>query len=184
MKHLKEFDISFVSLKDGIHQFEYIIEKKFFDFFNYNEFYKTNIKVDLVFTKKPTMFDLHFSFSGWVEINCDITNELFQQPIKSNINLVVNFGDEFNNENEELLIIPHAQYIINVAQYIYEAIILAVPLKRIHPGVIDGTLQSEILEKLKEFEIKEQKNNIEEADPIWNKLKNIQIDKNTSNGTS
>jgi uncharacterized metal-binding protein YceD (DUF177 family) len=63
---------------------------------------------------------------------------------------------------------------------------LALPLKRIHPGVNDGTLESDVLDKLKELEIKteEVEEPEKEIDPRWNKLKNILIDKNTSNGTS
>ncbi len=192
MKDLKEFDISFIGLKEGIHQFEYTIEKKFFDFFNYDEFYDSNVKVELSFLKNTTIFELDFVFSGWVEVECDLTTELFHQPIETNIHLIVKFGDEYNDENEELLIIPFSESKINVAQYIYEAIVLAVPLKRIHPGVIDGSLHSEVLEKLKEFEIKEEDQKEEEQeehknreiDPRWNKLKNILIEKNKSNGTS
>ena len=37
MKDLKEFDISFMGLKDGMHQFEYKIEKKFFTFSIYTQ---------------------------------------------------------------------------------------------------------------------------------------------------
>ena len=119
MKGLKEFDISFVGLKDGIHQFEYKIEKKFFNFFKYDEFYNSNVKVAVSFLKKTTMFELHFTFQGWIEVNCDVTNELFQQPIDTSIDVVVTFGDEYNDENEDLLIIPHSEFKINIAQYIY-----------------------------------------------------------------
>lgn len=191
MKNLKEFDISFIGLKEGLHQFEYVINKPFFDFFNFNEFNNSNVIVNLYFLKKTTLFELEFSFKGWVEVNCDLTNELFKQPISGNLNLVVKFGSEYNDENEELLIIPHSEFKINVAQYIYEAIVLAVPIKRIHPGVLDGSLKSEVLEKLKEFEVIEmieeestEKDDGENIDPRWNKLKDILIDKNTSNGTS
>ena len=38
MKHLKEFNIQFVGLKEGKHDFEFIIKKAFFDFFEYDEF--------------------------------------------------------------------------------------------------------------------------------------------------
>lgn len=181
MKDLKHFDISFIGLKEGNYQFEYIIEKEFFDFFNYDELNDSNVVVNLSFIKKPTMFELTFSYSGWVEVACDITNEWFHQPIKTENNLIIKFGDAFNNDNEELLILPHSEFKVNVAQYIYESIVLAVPLKRIHPGVEDGTLHSQIIEKLKELEPKELKDNIEnqEFDPRWNKLKNILIDKNT-----
>ena len=176
MKDLKEFDISFIGLKEGNHQFEYIIENKFFDFFKYDEFNNSNVKVDLSFLKKATMFELNFQFSGWVEVACDLTNELFHQPIEAEIDLIVNFGNEYNDENEELLVIPHSEFKINVAQYIYEAIVLNVPLKRIHPGVEDGTLESDVLEKLKELEIKDldeeiEEQDIKEIDPRWNKLK-------------
>jgi len=186
MKDLKEFDISFVGLKEGMTQFEYLIEKKFFDFFNYEDFYNSKIDVSLSFLKKATMFELEFTFSGWVEIACDVTNELFQQPIESSFNLIVKFGDEFNDENEDLIVIPYSDHKLNVAQYIYEAIVLTLPIKRIHPGVSDGTLHSEVLDKLKELEIKEEEEEESngEIDPRWNKLKNVLIDKNTSNGTS
>jgi uncharacterized metal-binding protein YceD (DUF177 family) len=186
MKDLKDFDISFIGLKEGLHQFEYLIEKEFFDFFNYDELNNSNVKVQLSFLKKTTMFELNFSFSGWVEVACDITNELYHQPIKTESELIIKFGETFNNENEELLVIPHSEFKINIAQYIYESIVLALPLKRIHPGVEDGTLKSDILDRLKELEPKELKDKIdkEDIDPRWNKLKNILIDKNTSNGTS
>ena len=122
------------------------------------------------------MFELNFQFTGWVQVACDLTNELFHQPIEAEIDLIVNFGNEYNDENEELLVIPHSEFKINVAQYIYEAIVLNVPLKRIHPGVEDGTLESDVLEKLKELEIKDldeeiEEQDIKEIDPRWNKLK-------------
>ena len=184
MKDLKNFDISFVGLKDGTYQFEYIIKKEFFDFFNYDEFSNSKVTVKLSFLKKATMFELSFNFNGWVEVLCDVSGEMFQQPISSAMNLIVKFGDEFNDENEDLLIIPHSDYKLNVSQYIYEAIILTAPIKRIHPGVNDGSLNSEVLNKLKELEIKDQEDSNEEIDPRWNKLKNILIEKNKSNGTS
>ena len=42
------------------------------------------------------------------------------------------------------------------------------------------------MEKLKELQVKDQEDeeNTKEIDPRWNKLKNILIDKNTSNGAS
>ncbi len=184
MKDLKDFDISFIGINEGTHQFEYLIKKEFFEFFNYDEFSNSKVVVALTFVKKATMFELSFNFNGWVEVLCDVSGEVFQQPLNSTMNLIVKFGDEFSDENEEMLIIPHSDYKLNVSQFIYEAIILAVPIKRIHPGVSDGSLNSEVLNKLKEFEIKDQDDSNEEIDPRWNKLKNILIEKNKSNGTS
>ena len=91
MKDLKNFDISFIGLKDGVNQFDYNISKEFFDFFNYEEFYNSNVNVSLSFLKKPTLFELSFEFSGSLEVACDITNELFQQPLEANFFLIVKF---------------------------------------------------------------------------------------------
>ncbi|SDX70617.1 Uncharacterized metal-binding protein YceD, DUF177 family [Lutibacter oricola] len=180
MKDLKNFNIPFVGLKEGEHRFEYEINKEFFDFFEYNDFNNSNVNVDISFLKKATMFELEFNFTGWVEVTCDVSNELFQQPIESKLDLIVKFGSEFNNENEEILVLPHSEHTLNVAQYIYEAIVLAVPIKRIHPGIEDGTLKSEVFDRLKEFELKEESEQAEDnqdIDPRWNKLRDILIDK-------
>ena len=189
MNDLKDYDISFIGLKDGSHQFEYLIDNRFFEFFEYEDFNSSKVTAQLDFLKKPTMFELLFSVFGEVEVACDVTNELFFQPVENQLKLIVKFGDEFNDENDELLIIPHGEFKLNVAQFIYEAIVLAVPIKKVHPGVEDGTLESEVLERLKEYEISEGIEEIKsveevEIDPRWDKLKNILKEKNKSNGTS
>jgi len=176
MKALKEFIIPFVGLKIGKHHFEYKVEQTFFEYFEYEDFNDVKINVSLKLEKKTTLLELHFKFSGWVNVNCDLTNEPYNQTIENEFDLVVNFGDEFNDENIDILIIPHGTYEISIQQYIYELIILAVPIKRLHPGVEDGTLDSEILKKLEELSPKV-KENKEDIDPRWNTLKKLLTDK-------
>ena len=178
MKHLKEFNIQFVGLKEGSHLFEYEINNKFFEDFNYDEFESSSIKISLDFIKKSTLLELTFAAQGNVEVPCDVTNELYNQYVQGDFRLVVNFGPEFNDDNEELLILPHEAYEFNVAQFIYELIVLSVPSKRVHPKVLDGTMDSEALNKFEELEIKEVKT-VEKTDPRWDKLKNLITEKKT-----
>ena len=175
MKPLKEFTIPFVGLKIGKHHFEFKIDKKFFEYFEYEDFNDANVNVALVLDKKTTLLDLHFKISGTVNVNCDVTNEPFNQNIESEFDLVVKFGDEYNDENIDILIVPHGTYEINIQQYIYELVVLAVPSKRVHPGVEDGTLESDILEKLEELspKLKDKKEKEEDIDPRWNTLKKL-----------
>lgn len=179
MKVSNEFLIPFIGLKQGKHQFDYQIDKTFFDRFEYDEFESCNVKVDVVLEKKSTMLELHFKHKGTVHVPCDLTGEPFDLPIKGKINVVVQFGDAFNNENEELLILPHGEHQVDVSQYIYEMIVLSIPLKRIHPGVKDGTLKSEAIEKLQELTVKAKKEETksEETDPRWDQLKKLLTDK-------
>jgi uncharacterized metal-binding protein YceD (DUF177 family) len=63
-------------------------------------------------------------------------------------------------------------------------IVLSVPLRRVHPGVKDGSLNTEALTKLKELTVKEKKKEPkkeeqkeENIDPRWDKLKQLLTDK-------
>ncbi|SDS38018.1 YceD family protein [Winogradskyella sediminis] len=179
MKALKSYTIPFVGLKVGMHHFDFQIDNEFFEHFEYDEFNAVDVKIDLEFEKKSTLLELFFSAKGSVNVNCDITNEPYDQAINDDFKLVIKFGNEYNDDNEDILIIPHGEYEINVAQYIYELIILAVPIKRIHPGIEDGTLQSDILSKLEELSPSEDRKekSSEDIDPRWNNLKKLLTDK-------
>ncbi|UGS20923.1 YceD family protein [Flavobacterium cyclinae] len=179
MNNLKEYLIPFVGLKIGKHQFDYQIDNTFFKNFDYDEFNDVSVKVDIVLEKKSTMLELEIKHKGTVNVPCDVSGEEFDLPIKGKLKLLVKFGDAFNDDNEELLILPHGEFQVSVAQYIYESIILSVPLRRIHPGVKDGSL-SHVIDKLEslspqENKKEEQQNN--DIDPRWENLKKLLTDK-------
>jgi len=180
MKPLKEYTIPFIGLKAEKHHFDYQIDKTLFEYFEYDDFNDVNVKTELVLEKKTTLLELHFEISGVVNVNCDLTNEPYDQSVEGDFKLVVKFDNDYNDELEDILIIPHGEHEINVAQYIYELIILSMPAKRIHPGVEDGSLDSEILKKLEELSPKslgEKEETSEETDPRWNILKKLLTDK-------
>ncbi len=179
MKIENEFLIPFIGLKLGKHPFEFQINNKFFERFDYHEYENSDIKVDVVLDKKSTHLEISFKHKGTITVPCDLTTEIFDLPIKGKMNLIVKFGEEFNNDNEEMLILPHGEYQVDVAQYIYEMIVLSVPTKRVHPGVKDGTLQSEALQKLNNLSVKSVKedNKENDTDPRWDKLKQLLTDK-------
>jgi uncharacterized metal-binding protein YceD (DUF177 family) len=177
MKQVNEFLIPFIGLKLGKHNFQYQINNKFFENFDFDEYENSAIKVQAVLDKKSTFMELDLNHSGTVNVACDTTGEFFHLEIASKIRVVIQFGEEFNNDNDELLIIPHGEHQLDISQYIYEMIVLSVPLKREHPGIKDGTLQSTVLEKLKELEVKEVTKQEEDIDPRWDKLKQLLTDK-------
>ena len=177
MMKLKEFSIPFSGLKQGKHSFEYNIDNKFFEAFEYDEFNSATISIEVLLNKTSTMLELEMRAEGTVNVFCDISNEAYDQAIDSELELVVKFGDEYNDENEEILIIPHGDYQVDISQYLYEMLVLAMPSRRIHPGVMDGTLRSEAVDKLEELQPKEEKENKEDIDPRWDALKKLITDK-------
>ncbi len=179
MKHLKEFTIPFVGLKVGKHLFDFDIDNAFLEFFEYDDFNTAKAKVNLILEKKSSFLELNFKVEGVVNVNCDVTNESFDQQIKNEFDLVVSFGEEYNDENIDILVLPHGEYEVNIQQYVYELIVLALPTKRVHPGIEDGTLESEILNKLEELspKLKDIKEEEENTDPRWDSLKKLLTDK-------
>ncbi|MFT5849118.1 MAG: uncharacterized metal-binding protein YceD (DUF177 family) [Psychroserpens sp.] len=186
MDKTKQYLIPFVGLKLGKHHFEYQISNAFFEIFDYDEFKNSDIKVNVVLEKKGTMLELIFSQQGTVNVPCDLTSEDFDLPIEGEMKLIVRFGDVYNSDNEELLILPFGEFEIDISQYIYEMIVLSVPLRRVHPGVKDGSLKTEALTKLNELILKEhtevedkeeEENKEENIDPRWDKLKQLLTDK-------
>lgn len=188
MKVTNPFIIPFIGLKIGFHSFRFDIDNAFFESFGYHEFLDCKIEGEAILNKKSTLLEFELKHKGHVHVPCDLSNEVYPQPIEGIIKLVVKFGDEFNDEHDEMLIIPHGEYQVDLSQYFYESIVLSVPIKRIHPGIKDGTLKSEILEYLEyaEDEVEEHDEIDESTDPRWDSLKKLLIDKNNNanHGTS
>ena len=72
MKPLKAFDIQFVGLKLGSHQYEYKIEQTFFELFEFEEYNSVDVKITIQLEKKVNLLDLHFLAEGFVNVNCDL----------------------------------------------------------------------------------------------------------------
>ena len=162
------YDIVFSGLKEGEHKYNYKIGATFLKNFGFNELSQVNIKVNSIFIKKNTLMELHLSGKGSYILTCDISNELFPYHVDSQLNLIIKFGEKYNDDDDQYVIIPHNSYKFNIAKSIYEMIVLSIPQKRIHPKVLDGSLNSKTLKILNKLSPGSKKT---ELDPRWNKLK-------------
>ncbi len=173
MQSLAQYVINFGGLNEGSHEFEFKLEKKFFEHFDYDEFNRCKIVVKVKLIKKSNLLELRFYCNGTINLNCHVSNEPFDYPHNSNMNLAVKFGPGFNNDNEQLLVLPKGSYQLNISQQLYEMIVLSLPIKIIHPGIVDGTLKSDILNRLELYESNFNENTSTNTDPRWDKLKEL-----------
>lgn len=177
MKKNREYIIPFSGLKLGIHRFEYHIDNAFFESFDFDEFNDADIKVEVTLNKTSTVIELACAGTGVVNVDCDLSGEPFNQAVSGALNLVIKFGEEYNDENDEILVLPHGENEVDIAQYLYEMLVLSVPQKRVHPSVLDGSMKSDVLKKLRELAPRESKKEKDETDPIWDELKKLLTDK-------
>ena len=122
--------------------------------------------------KKSNLLEFNFYSKGKINLNCHVSNEPFEYSQKHNMKLVVKFSSELSDDNEELLVLPVGQTQINIGKYLFEMIVLSLPIKIIHPGVKDGSLETETLKKLREYE-SNVLDNKDKSDPRWDKLKDL-----------
>lgn len=174
MDKLRNYDVSFSGLKTGKHQFKFEIDKTFFQLFDTEqEFTNPKIAIDVFLEKHTTFLEFEIETYGTVELVCDITNEDFEYPIENDIKVLVKFGEEYDDSEEDVITIPTSDHAFNVAQLIYENVALSIPMKKVSPNVSDEDL--EILEKFSPKEVEEEKE--PESDPRWEALKKLK-DKN------
>ena len=173
MDKFRNYDVAFTGLKNGKHEFKFEVEQSFFDLFETEqEFTNAHINVDVALEKHTTFLDLEVTISGKVDLICDITAEEFSHPINNSIKILVKFGEEYDDSNEEIITIPHGDSAFNIAQIIYEAVMLSIPMKKISPNVND-----EDIELIEKFSPKIEENKEHEVDPRWEALKKFK-DKN------
>lgn len=179
MKELSQFKIAFTGLKLGEHQFEYAIDKAFFTYFDYEEFWDVSLKLDVELIKKATHLEFSLQLEGELGVYCDLSTEAYMQEVADNFDFVVKFGDTFNDDDIDILIIPHGFHEVDIKQQIYETILLSLPAKLVHPGVKDGSLKSDILDKLESLSLDssiEDEDKDDEIDPRWSALKDLLTD--------
>ena len=169
MDYLKQFVIQFGGLKSGLHQFSFEIEDLFFGKFEYSEIKKGNATVKIDFEREEKLLILNFFIDGKVEMHCDRCYELFLLPINGKERLIVKFGNDFHEENEEVQIIPEGETQIDIRSFVYEFIHLLIPFRRVHPEDENGNnlCDPEIIKRIDERE------SSYEPDPRWEVLKKL-----------
>ncbi|MBK7147643.1 MAG: DUF177 domain-containing protein [Bacteroidetes bacterium] len=173
MKGLREFEIPYVGLKVGVHNFDYEIDRKFFDHFKDSPIQDCSVKVKLEFEKKETFFILKFFIDGNVNVECDRCLVPFNKSIFGDYTSYVKFSENADalQDEDEVLFIPREQTILDVSQLIYEYIILCLPMQRWgckKPGE-EAICNKEVLKYIAGEAAKTE----ETVDPRWAALKKL-----------
>jgi uncharacterized protein len=165
------FTIPLSGLKEGCLLYNFELENKFFEEFEESEIKEGNLSAIIEVDKRSSHFDLVARISGEVRICCDRCLEMFLQPINCEHRLLVKFGKKWDDSDPDIITVPADEHELDIKQYLYEFIHLALPIQRIHP--VDQTGNSlcnpEMLKKLSQHIISVEK----ETDPRWDELKKL-----------
>jgi uncharacterized metal-binding protein YceD (DUF177 family) len=173
MGHRRDFEIPYVGLKPGIHEFDYEITDRFFERFQQQDFRQCKANVKLTLDKKTGFMLLRFEIGGSLEVTCDRCNSNLPFELWDEFKLTVKMVEnpELMNDQEEdpdVYYISRGESHIDVANWIYEFINLSIPMQRMCKiDEIGGPhCNKEVLEMLKRMDQDSQSEN----NSIWKGL--------------
>lgn len=187
MKFLRTFDIEVIKFLEGVHEIDFEIGKEFFQHFEDNELLDEGIlTVRVIMNKGANLIEMDFLISGEVKLTCDRSLEEYFEHLEISDKILFKYGEVEEEINEEVYMITRDTASINVAQFIYEFILLGLPAKKIHPdhrtefdeedfeaegtyAYIDGDYDDDFEEESSDNQ--DQKEEI--ADPRWELLKKL-----------
>ena len=92
MNNRREYEIAFVGLKPGVHEFDYEVDDRFFEEYGAQDFKIAQAHVKLMLEKNNNFMILRFQVGGRAEVVCDrCVNELPLQLFED-FTLTVNRG--------------------------------------------------------------------------------------------
>lgn len=171
----RDYEIAFVGLRPGIHEFEFKIDDKFFEPYQQQDFQNCKAEVKLHLDRQQSFLMLKFEIGGTMEVMCDrCTNDLPLQLFDEFVITVKMVEDPsiFNTQEDD----PDVYYIsrteshINISDWIHEFINLSIPMQKICTfEKMDGPYcNQEAKELLNKLDFEEKRD--ESENPIWKGL--------------
>jgi uncharacterized metal-binding protein YceD (DUF177 family) len=176
LEGLAKYKIEIASLKIQDYSYTFTIEDSFFANFPHSIIERGKLVANLRLRKSETMIELDFAIQGKAELLCDRSLEPFEQALKVQEKLILKFSDHNEEITDELEFIARGTTDINVAQYLYEFISLAVPVKKLHPkfrNEPDDEADEILVYSSESADNQVDKSAEENIDPRWQALKKL-----------
>jgi uncharacterized metal-binding protein YceD (DUF177 family) len=135
MSNRREFEIAFVGLKPGVHEFSYRIDDRFFEEFNEQDFRNAEANVNLLLEKSNGFMILRFEIGGKAEVTCDRCNNNLPLQLFDEFKVMIKMTEdpELMNEQEEdpdVYYISRGESHIDIKDWIYEFVNLSIPMQK------------------------------------------------------
>ncbi len=135
MSSRREYEIAFVGLKPGIHEFLYEIDDRFFEEFGKQDFKNCKSQVKLLLEKNTGFMMLKFEVGGTIEVQCDRCGNDLPMELWDEFEMLVKMTDEPEKMNEEeespdVFYISRTESHLHVKNWIYEFINLSIPMQK------------------------------------------------------
>ena len=122
------YSLPIQGLKSGVHHFKFEVDSVFFAQFEDSPVEAGKVLFELELDKRPDLMLFNFNLKGFVKAECDRCTATIQLPLEDERQLIVKFGDEDMEVDDEVVILQRDAPVFNVAKYLYEFVVLALPI--------------------------------------------------------
>jgi uncharacterized metal-binding protein YceD (DUF177 family) len=169
---IDDYLIPFHGLKEGLHEYDFEAGNDFFEFFENPDLKGGDLKIGVELNRGAQFLDFRFKIKGTLIVSCDRCLDEYEHPVNTENELIVRFSDDFEEISDTVITIPREETRFNVAKYIYEFAVLALPVQKVHPTRDDGSTACNT-DMIKRLENHLPRDNEQETDPRWDALKNL-----------
>lgn len=172
-----QYSIPLTGLKEGSHIYEFEIDSDFFAGFEGSEIGAGELSAVVTLVKRSSHMELEMALRGSVEVECDRCLEPYMQRVETKGRLLIKDGNQWEEVDDEVLIIPHGESQLDLSQLIYEFAHLGLPIKRLHPEDDEGYsgCDPDMLERIDGFTDDDREGD-EKYDPRWSDLGKLKED--------
>ena len=177
----RQFKIRISGIELGKHCFSIDCDKEFFELAGIEQLLDGRLVLRVEMEKSEKMVDFQCHFEGEVVAECDRCLTPVTLPMNFDERLIVKLVSEnYRSEEEQeddIWMMDENTYEIDLFHFVYECIVLALPIRIVHEDDADGTptCDPEVMRRLDEMNT-ENIDNEQETDPRWDALKNIKLD--------
>jgi uncharacterized metal-binding protein YceD (DUF177 family) len=176
----RDYDIAFVGLKQGIHEYQYQVNDKFFEAYQQQDFHNCRANIKLTLDKQNGFMLLKFEIGGMLEVTCDrCGSNTLPLNLWDEFNVVVKLAEEPDSQNEQeedpdVYYIGRGESHLHVGDWIYEFVNLSIPMQRMCSEDQMGSqfCNNDVLDMLRKGEDETGSS----ENPIWKGLEKIKKD--------
>lgn len=133
MGKFTEFSLPLKTLQEGVHEFDFTLTKPFFTNMECDEVHGADVKAHVTVTVRHDLYDIVMQVTGELTLLCDRCLDELPWPIEADYHITVKYGDEYCDESDDLLVIPHSDTTLNIAYMLKDTVMLSIPMKHVHP---------------------------------------------------
>ena len=175
MCSLEFLKIDLKSLKEEETSLEFDLNDSYFEALDDAEVKKGSLHVSVSIRKATGFFELSFHTVGTIIIPCDRCLDDMEQSVETDNRLVVKLGSEYSEE-DEIIVVPENEGILDMSWFIYEFVALVIPIRHVHaPGKCNPAM-TQALEELSADRSSDEESS-QAIDPRWEALLKLRNEK-------